>query len=134
MIVSKVLFYFRVCGCSCLLFGVALVFCLAFPFQLAPSSFIGSALAQEELTPEQRGRGKAQLCTRCHGRIGLARAALAQEWKGTVETFIVLGLSQFRDGSRAHAVMNAVAQPMSDLDIRDVAAWYEKVSGLKKTK
>jgi len=132
MMVCQALYSVRVCGFVALLFGVALIGSLASPFDQSSSSFIAPVLAQDELTPQKRGRGKAQLCTRCHGRIGLARAAKAQEWKGTVEGFIVLGLSQFRDGSRAHAVMNAVAQPMSDLDITDIAAWYEQVSGAKK--
>ena len=101
-------------------------------FFMLPES-VETAYAQDTLTPEQRGRGKAQLCTRCHGRLGLARAAKAQDWEGTVEGFIMLGLSQFRDGTRIHAVMNAVAAPMSDVDIEDVAAWYEKVSGFKQT-
>lgn len=109
--------------------GVVVLGYCSFNVRFVPGLTTG--LAAEELTPIQRGRGKAQMCTRCHGRLGMARAAKASEWKGSVEAFVVVGLSQFRDGSRVHAVMNAVAGPLSDLDIQDVAAWYEKVSGFK---
>ncbi len=111
----------------------ALIFAVGFMLMSMLSDNLTIVYAQDTLTPEQRGRGKAQLCTRCHGRVGLARAAKAQGWEGSVEGFIVLGLSQFRDGTRLHAVMNSVAGPMTDVDIEDVAAWYEKVSGFKET-
>lgn len=81
-----------------------------------------------ELTPVQRGRGKAQLCTRCHGRLGMARAAEARQWPGTVEDFVVFNLTQFRSGKRVQAVMNAVAGPLSDEDISDVALWYQTMT------
>lgn len=90
------------------------------------------AMAQD-LTPVQRGRGKAQMCTRCHGRYGLAKAANAQNWTGSVEEFIIAQLQAFREKKRDNLVMYAVAKPMSDLDMADVAAWYEKVSGAEKS-
>lgn len=92
----------------------------------------GNSAADEglspKLTPVQRGRGKAQLCTRCHGRLGMARAAEAREWPGTVEDFVVFNLTQFRSGKRVQAVMNAVAGPLSDEDIADVALWYQSMT------
>lgn len=91
------------------------------------------ASAQDELTVLQRGRGKSQMCTRCHGRLGLARAAKGKEWEGEVQGFIILNLTQFRDGTRMHAVMNSIASPLTDLDINDIAIWYEDVSGFKET-
>ncbi|GJM02179.1 MAG: hypothetical protein DHS20C08_06800 [Rhodomicrobium sp.] len=80
------------------------------------------------LTALRRGRGKAQLCTRCHGRLGMARAAEARNWPGTVEDFVKFNLSQFRSGRRVQAVMNAVAGPLSDVDIEDVAIWYQSMT------
>ncbi len=108
-----------------LLLGLFLTFSAQVPFS-------GVVFAADELTPAQRGRGKAQMCTRCHGRLGLARAAQERGWESSVESFIAGNMYQFRAGKRLHAVMNAVAKPMSDLDIADVAAWYEKVSGFNK--
>lgn len=95
------------------------------------------AMGQEvtrELTPVQRGRGKAQLCTRCHGRLGMARAAQARQWPGTVAEFVEFNLLQFRSGKRIQAVMNAVAGQLSDIDIEDVALWYQSISGSESKK
>ena len=94
---------------------------------LGPPAYAGEMTP--ELTPVQRGRGKAQLCTRCHGRLGMARAAQARKWPGTVAEFVEFNLLQFRSGKRMQAVMNAVAAPLSDLDIQDVAIWYQSMSG-----
>ncbi len=74
------------------------------------------------------GRGKAQLCTRCHGRLGMLRAVKIAEFKGTVEGFVIKELIDFRQGVRSHAVMNSIAQTLSDKDINDIAAWYSAIS------
>ncbi len=74
------------------------------------------------------GRGKAQLCTRCHGRLGMLQAVEIAQFKGTVEGFVIKELIDFRQGVRAHAVMNSIAQTLSDKDINDIAAWYNAIS------
>jgi cytochrome c553 len=74
------------------------------------------------------GRGKAQLCTRCHGRLGMLKAVKGAEFKGSVEGFVIKELIDFRKGVRSHAVMNSIAQTLSDKDINDIAAWYNAIS------
>lgn len=74
------------------------------------------------------GRGKAQLCTRCHGRLGMLKAVKIAQFKGTVEGFVIKELIDFRQGVRAHALMNSIAQTLSDKDITDIAAWYNAIS------
>ena len=37
-------------------------------------------------------------------------------------------LIDFRQGVRAHALMNSIAQTLSDKDITDIAAWYNAIS------
>ncbi len=74
------------------------------------------------------GRGKAQLCTRCHGRLGMLHAISKNDYEGTVEAFVIKELVDFRTGARVHAVMTSISQTLSDQDINDVAAWYQAVS------
>lgn len=74
------------------------------------------------------GRGKAQLCTRCHGRLGMLHAITKNDYEGTVEAFVIKELVDFRTGARVHAVMTSISQTLSDQDINDVAAWYQAVS------
>ncbi len=74
------------------------------------------------------GRGKAQLCTRCHGRLGMLKAVKEAEFKGTVEGFVIKELIDFRQGVRSHAIMSSISQTLSDKDISDIAAWYNAIS------
>lgn len=122
-------------GCFCWVTGFAGIFGTGdrpgqppLRIELLGSAAIAGEVSRE-LTPLQRGRGKAQLCTRCHGRLGMARAAQARKWPGTVAEFVEFNLLQFRSGKRIQAVMNAVAGPLSDIDIQDVAIWYQSMSG-----
>ena len=86
----------------------------------------------EELDEKKRsiraGRGKAQLCTRCHGRLGMLKAVEIAKFKGTVEGYVIKELIDFRHGVRSHAIMNSIAQTLSDKDINDIAAWYNAIS------
>lgn len=93
---------------------------------------INSGLAEQLNGPDmvqvKAGRGKAQLCTRCHGRLGMVHAIGKNKFEGTVEAFVIKELIDFKSGARAHAVMNSIAKSLSDEDITDVAAWYNHVS------
>ena len=74
------------------------------------------------------GRAKAQGCTRCHGRLGLAKLAERDGWDGPIGGFITRELVSFRDGYRSHAVMSAVAAPLSDEDILQISLWFESLA------
>jgi len=68
-------------------------------------------------------------CTACHGPTGAGVASagfpsLKGQWAGYTET----QLKAYREGSRANAMMNGVAQNLSDSDIRAVASY---VGGLQ---
>lgn len=82
----------------------------------------------KEMSSIKAGRGKAQLCTRCHGRLGMLRAVNQYKFQGTVEGFVIQELIDFRQGVRSHAIMNSIAQTLSDEDITDIAAWYNAIS------
>lgn len=74
------------------------------------------------------GRAKAQGCTRCHGRNGLANLAKQSGWDDPISGFIVRELVSFRSGHRSHGIMNAVAAPLSDEDILQISLWFESLS------
>ena len=68
-------------------------------------------------------------CTACHGPTGAGVASagfpsLKGQWAGYTET----QLKAYREGSRANAMMNGVAQNLSDADIRAVSSY---VGGLQ---
>lgn len=85
-------------------------------------------VSADKLKQIKSGRGKAQLCTRCHGRLGMVHAISKNNFDGTVEAFVIKELVDFRTGARVHAVMTSISQTLTDQDINDVAAWYQAVS------
>jgi len=74
------------------------------------------------------GRAKAQGCTRCHGREGMQQFARRASWEQSVSTFVIKQLLLFRGNRRSHEIMNAIAKPLRDQDIYEIAIWYESVS------
>jgi cytochrome c553 len=73
------------------------------------------------------GRQKAQACTVCHGPLGLSTAPDAPNLAGQPAIYLVAQLRAYRDGSRRHEVMAVIARPLSDEDIRQLAAWFASV-------
>jgi len=46
----------------------------------------------------------------------------------SVSTYVIKQLLLFRGKRRKHEIMNAVAEPLSEVDIYEIAMWYESVS------
>ncbi len=76
------------------------------------------------------GRDKAAMCIGCHGIAGY-QASFPQVHKvpmisGQDAPYIVAALAAYRKGERKHPTMRAVAQSLSDQDMADLAAFYER--------
>jgi len=83
--------------------------------------------ADETLAMIKKGRAKAQGCTRCHGRKGIATAAKKAGMSSTVGFFAKTELEAFKSGSRVHPIMTAVAKALSEEDIRYIAIWLDSL-------
>jgi cytochrome c553 len=70
------------------------------------------------------GREKAQACAVCHGALGLSVTPDAPNLAGQPQIYVAAQLAAYRSGKRAHEVMAVMAKPLSDDDIRVLAAWY----------
>jgi len=73
------------------------------------------------------GRAKAQACAACHGANGLSARPDAPNLAGQPAIYVAEQLRAYRSGRRRHEVMSLVAQPLSDTDIEDLAAWFEAI-------
>lgn len=74
------------------------------------------------------GESKVDMCIGCHGIPGY-QASFPQVYKvpmigGQNEAYIVAALQAYKKGERKHPSMRAVAEPLSEQDIADVAAFY----------
>ena len=95
-----------------------------------------SAHAQDAKGDAKAGEAKIAMCIGCHGIHGY-QASFPEVYKvpmisGQNAKFIVSALNAYKKGERKHPSMRGIADPLSDQDIADVAAYYEahgKVEG-----
>jgi cytochrome c553 len=75
-----------------------------------------------------KGRERTQMCEGCHGIEGW-RTAFPEVYRvprlgGQHEAYLVSALKQYKNGERRHPSMRAIAAPLSDQDMADLAAFY----------
>ena len=73
------------------------------------------------------GAQKARQCQTCHGLDGLSKLPEAPHIAGQPEPYLVKSLNDYRHGVRKHDMMTIVAQPLTDQDIADLAAYYAAI-------
>jgi cytochrome c553 len=84
----------------------------------APADAAGNAAA---------GRQKALQCQACHGLDGLSKLPEAPHLAGQPEPYLVKSLNDFRKGVRKNEMMSVAAQPLTDQDVADLAAYYAAI-------
>ncbi|MFC4763663.1 c-type cytochrome [Dyella koreensis] len=72
----------------------------------------------------QAGAGKAAVCGACHGPQGIAIAPNFPHLAGQSTTYLYVQLKMFKEGQRSDPVMTGQAAPLSEEDMRDLAAYY----------
>ncbi len=85
-----------------------------------------AALAQDAAA----GQKKAAMCIGCHGIPGY-QASFPEVYRvplisGQNGKYIVASLAAYKKGERKHPTMRAIASSLSDQDMADLAAYYEK--------
>ena len=72
----------------------------------------------------EAGKTKSATCAACHGADG---NSVNPEWPklaGQHASYIVKQLTNFKKGDRNNATMSPMAQPLSDQDVADLAAYF----------
>ncbi len=64
-------------------------------------------------------------CVACHGADGIGKAPQYPNLQGQKAVYLEKQLKAFRSGERKEASMNAMAKPLSDADIANLAAYFE---------
>lgn len=57
----------------------------------------------------------------------MSKAPMYPNLKGQKEAYIVKQLKAFKDGTRKDPTMNAMAKPLSDADMANVAAYFSSL-------
>jgi cytochrome c553 len=93
---------------------------------LALAGVISTAQAQDAAAGEK----KAAMCIGCHGIVGY-QASFPEVHKvpmisGQGAKYIVAALNAYKKGERKHPTMKGIAVTLTDADMADLAAYYEK--------
>ena len=80
----------------------------------------GSAMAGDVAA----GKAKSATCAGCHGGNGVSMVPMYPNLAGQKEMYLVKQLKAFRDGTRNDPTMGAMAKPLSDADIDNLAAYF----------
>jgi cytochrome c553 len=90
----------------------------------------GATLAAEGSPAEGKAKAEAAGCFSCHGADGIATATGLATDKNVPnlaaqpDLFVQFQLVYFRNGARKNPIMNAMAQSLSDEDIRNLGAYF----------
>lgn len=96
----------------------------------AALTFAGAAQAQAQ-GDAQRGSHKVAMCEGCHQIVGY-QADFPIVYKvpkisGQDAAYLASALTEYRSGDRKFPTMRAIAAPLSDQDIADIAAYYSQL-------
>ena len=99
-------------------------------FALAVASVTGWASAQEVKGDAKAAENKVAMCIGCHGIVGY-KASFPEIYQvpkisGQNAKYIEAALHAYKKGDRRHPTMRAIADSLSEQDIADLAAYYEK--------
>ena len=70
------------------------------------------------------GKAKARTCFTCHGANGVSNVPLYPNLAGQKEQYLIKALKAYQTGERADPTMKAMAAPLSDTDIENLAAYF----------
>lgn len=70
------------------------------------------------------GKQKAESCASCHGEGGNSLVATFPKLAQQHPAYLAQQLHAFKSGQRNDPMMSAMAMPLSDQDIADIAAYY----------
>ena len=76
--------------------------------------------------PDGAALGCRKGCVACHGEKGGAIAPIYPHLNGQYETYSAFAVDCIQSGKRVNAIMNGMAQDLSDEDIAALAAHYGK--------
>ena len=78
------------------------------------------------------GQQKAtQVCAACHGPDGRSTNGQFPILAGQYEDYLVHALQSYRNGQRKNPIMAGMAQPLTDQEVNDLAAYFASQKGLR---
>jgi cytochrome c553 len=93
--------------------------------RLAPSLLLCATLSHPLHAADlMAGKEKAELCSACHGDNGISQIENIPSLAAQPDAFIQWQLVFFRSGTRKNEQMQPVVEPLTNEDIRNLAAYF----------
>ncbi len=73
------------------------------------------------------GKQHAASCAGCHGAAGISSNPAWPNLAGQQKAYLEKQMREFRSGKRQDALMTPMAKPLSDNDIKNLAAYYNSL-------
>jgi cytochrome c553 len=90
----------------------------------------GAAQATEPAAaPAQPASEKAAACFACHGSNGFSQNPMYPSLAGQYRDYLEAALKAYKSGARKNPVMAGMAAPLSEQDIKGLAAWFAVQQG-----
>ena len=70
------------------------------------------------------GKAKAASCAGCHGANGISNAPNYPNLAGQKEAYLAKAMGDYKSGARKDPTMSAMAAPLNDADIANLAAYF----------
>lgn len=80
----------------------------------------------------EAGKAKSASCAACHGADGNSPTAMFPKLAGQHADYLVQSLKEYKSGKRKNPMMQGQVSNLSDRDMRDLAAYFSKQSGLSQ--
>jgi len=96
---------------------------LALSFAMA---FTGTSSILHAEDAIDAGKEKAVACISCHGEHGNSLVSTFPKLAGQHGSYLIKQLEAFKNGTRKNPMMAAIAMGLSDMDIKNIAAYYEE--------
>jgi cytochrome c553 len=74
------------------------------------------------------GKEKAELCTACHGQMGISQTENIPSLAGQPDQFIQWQLVFFRSGARKNEQMQPIVEQINNDDIRNLGAYFASLA------
>ena len=96
----------------------------------APGANAPAAKVQGPASPKSL-EAKIEMCVGCHGIIGY-KASFPEVYRvpkiaGQSAKYIAASLNAYKTGERKHPTMRGIAESLSEQDVADISAYYEKL-------
>lgn len=93
---------------------------------------LGYALPAQAKGDYDAGKAKSTTCAACHGEDGVSSISSFPKLAGQHSDYLYHALKEYKAGKRKNPTMAAQVEALSEVDMRDLAAYFSRQKGLDR--